>query len=949
MTAIALSGAQGLSPGRGEVVLVDAGSVLVFAEESTGRRLPLTTLGPGDLAVGCSTTATNHRLLLTGLPGTQVRRSHVSDVLRNEGPRALERWISAVNDSARGERWVEHVVVPHEGSLRLAPGEHVAATAGPAATGNRRVLGWLRVVTGGARLCTWSQASVGPSDGPIPMTRGAWLTSNLHTRIAKAPAPADDDESAWTDALDLIGRLGLGAAAQRRHTADADRAERLVWADATAEEDFSAGVVALSSAFAAATASATAPPMDLAAAWWVSQEVGLTADDPALQRAELLHSRGTPPVQAVAEACGARMRTIRLPDQWWRAEGPPLVGHHHHHGHVALRWRRGRWRMTVPALRGEDLRPATDLVVGDAQAAEPLGSEATQLVALLPSAPTTLQRLVRLSVAKVWPDAVSAVALSALMALVAFATPYILGQIAGDLLDITIWHLVGLLSALILLELALASWRSARGVNLIRLRTRSVGAAAMAVWDRMIRQRARWHSDLPLGQRLVSLASPNLASNALPNTTVNQLLDSGMVIGGLAAVATTTLPLLVAIALVVAAQTWVGVVLVRRLSTQSQLRVAASAEAHGRLIETLRGVNTLRLFQAQPRAFRRWAQAQAVLAAADMKLRKLGTSQMVFTAAWPIIGLIVVVSVSAASQATFGEFVTAQTAASVMAMAVAATTMAAGATTTARAQLNEATALLAASPEQPGQGESPGVLNGAIAVADVVFRYQPDSPNVLQGVSLTVSPGEHVAIVGPSGCGKTTLIRVLLGLEEPTSGVIAFDGRDLATLERPALRRQIGTVLQSADLLAGSIRDNIDMGRNLSTAEVWASLDAAAIGDDIRAMPLGMDTTVIDGNSSLSGGQRQRILIARALAGRPRMVIFDEATSALDNVTQRAVVESLSELSLTRIVVAHRLSTVKRADRIIVLVRGRVEQEGTYEELMAQPGTFRDLATRQLT
>ncbi|MDQ1305419.1 MAG: hypothetical protein QG671_1250, partial [Actinomycetota bacterium] len=173
--------------------------------------------------------------------------------------------------------------------------------------------------------------------------------------------------------------------------------------------------------------------------------------------------------------------------------------------------------------------------------------------------------------------------------------------------------------------------------------------------------------------------------------------------------------------------------------------------------------------------------------------------------------------------------------------------------------------------------------------------------------------------------------------------------RDLATLERPALRKQIGTVLQSADLLAGSIRDNIDMGRNLSTAAIWAALAAAAIRDDVRAMPLGLETTVIDGNSSLSGGQRQRILIARALAGSPRMVIFDEATSALDNVTQRDVVESLSHLSLTRIVVAHRLSTVKRADRIIVLVRGRVAQEGRYDELMAQPGAFRDLASRQLT
>ena len=219
---------------------------------------------------------------------------------------------------------------------------------------------------------------------------------------------------------------------------------------------------------------------------------------------------------------------------------------------------------------------------------------------------------------------------------------------------------------------------------------------------------------------------------------------------------------------------------------------------------------------------------------------------------------------------------------------------------------------------------------------------------MLSGVTFDVSPGEHVAIVGASGCGKSTLIRVLLGLEDIESGTISIDGKDLAALNRPAVRRQIGCVLQSSALLPGTIRDNITMGRRLSNADVWDALDEAAIGDDIRGMARGLDTPVVEGGTSLSGGERQRILIARALAGRPRMLVLDESTSALDNITQELIVRSIEDLRITRIVVAHRLSTIKRADRIIVLEGGVVVQQGTFDELMAEPGPFVDLARFQL-
>ena len=174
-----------------------------------------------------------------------------------------------------------------------------------------------------------------------------------------------------------------------------------------------------------------------------------------------------------------------------------------------------------------------------------------------------------------------------------------------------------------------------------------------------------------------------------------------------------------------------------------------------------------------------------------------------------------------------------------------------------------------------------------------------------------------------------------------------MDGKDLNSLDRPAVRRQIGSVLQSSQLISGTIRANLDMGRGFTTEQLFDALAMASIADDVRDMALGLDTPVSDGGGTISGGQRQRLLIARALTGNPRMLVFDEATSALDNITQAAVVDALERLRLTRVVVAHRLSTIRRADRIIVMDAGRIVDSGTYDERVDRPGPFRDLALRQ--
>jgi ABC-type bacteriocin/lantibiotic exporter with double-glycine peptidase domain len=239
-------------------------------------------------------------------------------------------------------------------------------------------------------------------------------------------------------------------------------------------------------------------------------------------------------------------------------------------------------------------------------------------------------------------------------------------------------------------------------------------------------------------------------------------------------------------------------------------------------------------------------------------------------------------------------------------------------------------------------------LNGSIELSNVFFRYNETMPYVVNGMNLKIKAGEYIAIVGTTGCGKSTLMRLMLGSETPERGAIYYDGVDMSKLDLRSLRRRIGAVTQNGSLFQGDIYSNIVISApQLTLDEAWEAAELAGIADDIRAMPMGMQTVISEGQGGISGGQKQRLMIARAVAPKPRILMFDEATSALDNKTQRQVSEALDRLKCTRIVIAHRLSTIKNCDRILVLDKGQILEDGTYDELIEQNGFFAELVARQ--
>ena len=257
--------------------------------------------------------------------------------------------------------------------------------------------------------------------------------------------------------------------------------------------------------------------------------------------------------------------------------------------------------------------------------------------------------------------------------------------------------------------------------------------------------------------------------------------------------------------------------------------------------------------------------------------------------------------------------------------------------------------ILETEPENPKEGELPEKLSGAIEMERVSFAYGMGTKMVLNDICIHISPGDYVGIVGASGSGKSTLVKLLLGVESPCRGQIAYDGKNLETMNKKAFRQNLGVVLQNGKLISGSILENITIAApDATTKDVERVLEAVGLKEDIAKMPMGLHTILHENSNTISGGQQQRILIARAMLSQPSILIFDEATSALDNMSQAAVCESLEQMNITRIVVAHRLSTIRNCDRIFVLQDGKIAEEGKFEDLMRRRGVFYELAYRQI-
>ncbi|MFH8621852.1 NHLP bacteriocin export ABC transporter permease/ATPase subunit [Streptomyces vietnamensis] len=652
------------------------------------------------------------------------------------------------------------------------------------------------------------------------------------------------------------------------------------------------------------------------------------------------------PVERIALASRIRTRSVRLGDGWWREDSGPLVGRRAADGTpVALLWRRGRYVAFDPAT-GERER------VGRTSAAA-FAPRAVMFYRPLPDRPLGLLRLLRFSVrgtrAELRDLLLGGLVAVALGSLVPVAT----GKVLGAYVPAAETGLIvqaGL--AVIATSIVSAAFMLLQNTAILRMEGRIEATLQPAVWDRLLRLPTTFFTGRSTGE---------LASAAMGISAIRRILSGiGPVVVQAGTVGTVNLVLLlvysvplalVALALLLATAAVFLCLGLWQLRYQRQL-IRLGNKLDNQAFQTLRGLPKLRVAAAESFAYAAWAGQFARTRELHRRVGRIKNVLAVLGAVClPLCTLVMFALLAGPARGTLSasEFLTFSTAVTMMLSSVTQLTGALLSAAAVQPMFEQIRPVFRETPEVRASSAPPGELTGAIEAENLSYRYTEDGPLVLDGVGLRVRPGEFVAIVGASGCGKSTLLRLLIGFDRPVSGTVRYDGQDLAALDQAAVRRQCGVVLQNAQPFSGSVLDCIRGAGTYPLEDVWAAAAMAGLAEDIKAMPMGMHTMLSDGGGTISGGQRQRLMIAQALVRRPRVLFFDEATSALDNEAQRTVIESTRALNATRVVIAHRLSTIMDADRVIALADGRVVQEGTPAELLADTtGLFHELVRRQL-
>ncbi|MEU3549143.1 NHLP bacteriocin export ABC transporter permease/ATPase subunit [Streptomyces longwoodensis] len=652
------------------------------------------------------------------------------------------------------------------------------------------------------------------------------------------------------------------------------------------------------------------------------------------------------PVERIALASRVRTRAVRLDGRWWRDDVGPLVGHRALSGApVALLWRRGGYVAVHPATGRE-----TPVEKANAPEFEP---RAVMFYRPLPDRAPSPLRLLRFSMRGTGGDLanllLSGLVTVAIGALVPLATGRVLGAYVPRAQE---GPIVRVCLAVMVAGVVAAAFMLLQNLTILRLEGRVEATLQPAVWDRLLRLPTRFFAERSTGE----LASAAMGVSAIRRLlaglgpSVVQASTVGAVNLGLLLWFSVPLALAAVGMLVVVAGVFLGLGL-WQVRWQRRL-VVLTNKLNNQAFQTLRGLPKLRVAAAENYAYAAWAAQFARSRELQQRLGRIKNLNAVLGAVYlPLCSLLMFMLLAGPARGALSaaDFLTFTTSMTMLLTSVTSLTGAFVAAVAALPLFEEIRPVLEATPEVRSGSTRPGPLSGAVEARRLSFRYADDGPLVLDDVSFEARPGEFVAVVGPSGCGKSTLLRLLIGFDRPVSGSVLYDGQDLAALDQSAVRRQCGVVLQHAQPFTGSIMDVICGTEAYTPEEVMAAAELAGLAEDIRRMPMGLHT-LVSGSGSVSGGQRQRLMIAQALIRRPRILFFDEATSALDNETQRTVIDSTRKLDATRVVIAHRLSTVLDADRVVVMENGKVVQQGTPAELLADPrGRLHELVRRQFT
>ena len=790
---------------------------------------------------------------------------------------------------------------------------------------------------------------IAPGDPPFPLIEETWTALDRDAQVSGQHTPTLAVTGQLWDGFDRFAIRILDHAVE----AEAETVERLDASRTAAHRARVASAGQVVSALADALGSDDAAPA-VAEGEPLLRAVGLVAGHCGVSLCGLVRGQDdegpVETIESLARRSGARTRRITLAPGWWRRGGPSFVGF-------------------VPTADG-GLRPVAalstpgggyrvvDAASGAAVAAsrQDVMSVGSQAIMFYPALPDDASGgVLAFSLRGVGKDVRVALGVGALGGFAALLAPVLTGELLANVIpdgETQLW--IAALAALLLAAFGGATFEVVRGIATLRIESRIDERLQGAIWSRLLSLPTPFVRSFAAGDLASRANGIGEARRVLTGAAVQAAMGSLFSLFSLALLfwlnwllAACVLGLLA----VLAGAVWVfSVGQVRHYRRIHRLR----GELNGFVFQMICGIAKLRLANAESHALARWGERFAEQKAAQLLALRRSAAMHAILGAFTPSALLVVLLLAhrelATGQSAFGlaGFLSFAAAFGQLVAAVAALASAATAVASAVPLIERVRPLLAAEPEAKATGVDLHDIKGDIEFANVTFRYDPDGPAVLDAVSFRIRQGEHVAFVGPSGSGKSTIYRLLLSFERPDSGTVFLDGHDVSGLNPLAMRGRMGVVLQTVDLVAGTVLENISGSVPVHPDRIWAAAKAAAIDEDIEAMPMGMQTMLAEGGEGLSAGQKQRLLIARALVRQPRVLLLDEATSALDNRTQGIVRESLRKTSMTRLVIAHRLSTIRDVDRIYVIESGRIVEAGTHDELVEANGLFAALRNRQL-
>jgi len=656
---------------------------------------------------------------------------------------------------------------------------------------------------------------------------------------------------------------------------------------------------------------------------------------------------------AIAQASALRVRKVILRGNWWKEENGHLLGFFGEDKHpVAMIQKKQNQYQLV------DLLSQTSQLI-DADVASQLDPAAYMFFFSFDTKMDSLSKIWQFAIHGVKKDAKFLILAALSGSVIGLLVPVLSGRMFDDVIPtadrsmlfevFAILLIIGITSTL--LQLVQAALQ-------LRVETKSNVNLQGGLMDHLMRLPVSFFRRYTAGDLTNRVLSVNAIRQILSNTVMTTVLGGAFSIVNLVLLFYYDSSLaLLGLGLVLFAVTFITVVGWQKLKFDRKIS-NQQGDLQGFLFEFISGITKIRIAGAEKRIFSLWAGYFARLRRFGFKSGTFQNYIHVFNESFPLLTNILFFAfiyymISSTDQTkvvmiSIGSFMAFITAFNQFLNDSLRMSMSIISSLNVVTLYERVKPILEETPESTENYADPGELSGDIELNSISFRYDAASPLVLNNLSLKIKAGEMVAFVGPSGSGKSTIMRILLGFEVPESGSVYYDGSPFDSMNKDLLRQQIGVVLQNGTLMSGSIYQNIVGNSELTLEDAWVAARMAGMEEDIQSMPMEMHTVVSEGAGTFSGGQRQRLMIARAIAHKPRLLYMDEATSALDNRTQNIVAESLDNLQATRIVIAHRISTIVNADRIFVLDKGIIVESGTYRELMQNEGLFAALAKRQM-